>query len=81
VRVRLSISIESDAGQVEVRKEVVTVKRKKQLTPARLGLGLAESKQILHEVQQIMVAHQTADYGVDQQKCAECGTERKRRRP
>jgi hypothetical protein len=79
MKVRLHLSIESDAGHVEEIKEVITLERKTTLTPDRLGLSLAESKQVLHEVQQILVAHQTAAYVADRQKCPDCGVERKRK--
>jgi hypothetical protein len=77
MKVRLHLSIESDAGHVEEIKEVITLERKPTLTPDRLGLSLAESKQVLHEMQQILVAHQTATYVADQRKCPDCGVERK----
>jgi hypothetical protein len=60
-------------------KEIMTLERKTALTPHRLGLSLAESKQVLHEVQQILVAHHTAAYVADQRKCPDCGAERKRK--
>src|SRR5215475_12469293 len=75
----LHLSIESDAGDVQEIKEVITVERKTTLTPDQLGLSLAESKQVLQELQQIWVAHQTAAYVADQQQCPECGVERKRK--
>jgi len=77
MQVYLHLSIESDAGDVEEIKEVITLERTTTLTPDRLGLSLAESKQVLQEMQQILVAHQTAAYVADQQKCPDCGVERK----
>ena len=79
MKIHLHLSIESDAGNVEEIKEVLTLERKTVLTPDRLGLTLAESKQVLQELQQILVAHQTAAYVADQQKCPDCGGERKRK--
>lgn len=79
MKVRRHMSIESEAGHVEVSKEVVTLERRKTLTPDRLGLSLAESKQLLHEVQQMLVAHQTAAYVADQRPCPDCGADRKRK--
>ena len=60
MKVRLHLSIESDAGDVEEIKEVITLERKTALTPDRLGLSLAESKHALQEMRQILVAYQTA---------------------
>jgi hypothetical protein len=51
MKVRLHLSIESDAGHIEEINEVITLERKEALTPDRLGLSLAESKQVLHELQ------------------------------
>jgi hypothetical protein len=79
MRVRLHLSIESDAGHIEEIKEVLTLERPTKLTPERVGLSLAESKQVLHELQQIVVAHQTAAHVADQQQCPDCGAERKRK--
>src|SRR5215510_12765152 len=45
MKVRLQMIIESEAGHVEVIKELVMLERHKKLTPNRLGLSLAESKQ------------------------------------
>src|SRR5262245_26918579 len=77
MKVRLHLSIESDAGHIEEIKEVITLERPTKLTPERVGLSLAESKQVLHELQQILVAHQTAAHVADQQQCPDCGAERK----
>jgi len=79
MKVRLHLSIESDAGHIEEIKEVIILERKTTLTPDRLGLSLAESKHVLQELQQILVAHQTATYVADQQRCPDCGAERKRK--
>jgi len=79
MKVRLQMIIESEAGHVEVIKEVVTLERQKKLTPDRLGLSLAESKQLLHEVQQILVEHQTTAYATEQRTCPDCGADRKRK--
>jgi hypothetical protein len=57
MKVRFHLSIESDVGHIEEIKEVLTLERPTKLTPERVGLSLAESKQVLHELQQLMVAH------------------------
>jgi hypothetical protein len=79
MKVHFHLSIESDAGNVEEIKEVLTLERTTTLTPDRLGLSLAESKQVLQEMQQILVAHQTATSVANRQKCPDCGVERKYR--
>ena len=77
MKVRLHLRIESEAGNVEEIKEILTLERKGALTPDRLGLSLAESKHVLQELQPILVAHQIAIYVAEQQKCPDCGAERK----
>jgi hypothetical protein len=79
MKVRLHLSIESDAGHIEEIKEVIILERKTTLTPDRLGLSLAESKHVLQELQHILVTHQTATYVADQRNCLDCGAERKRK--
>jgi hypothetical protein len=79
MKIRLHLSIESDAGHVEEIKEVLTLERPTKFTAERVGLSLAESKQVLHELQQLVVAHQTAAHVADQRKCLDCGGERKRK--
>jgi hypothetical protein len=56
MKVRLHLSIESAAGHIEEIQEVITLERPPKLTPERVGLSLAESKQVLHELQQIPLA-------------------------
>ena len=56
MKVYLHLSIESDAGDVEEIREVITLARATTLTPDRLGLSLVESKQVLQEMQHILVA-------------------------
>lgn len=79
MKVRLHLSIESDTGHIEEIKEVLTLERPTKLTPERVGLSLAESKQVLHELQQLIVAHQTAAHVAEQQQCPDCGSARKRK--
>ncbi len=81
MKVRLHLSIESDAGDVEEIKEVITLERPTKLTPERVGLSLAESKQVLHELQQLLVTHQTTAYVAEQRKCRDGGGERTRKGP
>lgn len=79
MKVHLHLSIESDASHIEEIKEVLTLERPTKLTPERVGFSLAESKQVRHELQQLLVAHQTAIYVADQRKCRDCGAEQKRK--
>jgi len=51
--------------------EVATLEREA-LTEATLGLTLAESKTILAQLQQTMVAQQAASYRAAQQTCPAC---------
>jgi len=55
MRVRIQVVIENDEGQVEDVQQVACLRRGP-LTPEELGLNLAETKQILHGVQESMVA-------------------------
>jgi hypothetical protein len=60
----------------KVVTEVATLEREA-LTEATLGLTLAESKAILAQLQETMVAQQAASYSTAQQTCPACGAPRR----
>jgi len=75
MKVKIQVVIENDEGQVEDVQQVACLRRGP-LTPEELGLNLAEAKQILHGVQESMVASQVNDYMNGQRPCPQCGARR-----
>ena len=75
MKVKIQVVIENDQGQVEDVQQVACLRRGP-LTPEELGLNLAEAKQILHGVQESMVASQVNDYMDGQRPCPHCGARR-----
>jgi hypothetical protein len=61
----------TDDGEESVR-EVAYVERD-ELTPARLGLSIADSKAILQGIQEVVVEWQMHAYLNSQRTCPECG--------
>ena len=75
MRVRVQVVVESEAGDQPVVREVVTLERGS-LQPDGLGLTLAEAKDLLHGVQETMVAEQVAEFMARQECCPECARPR-----
>jgi len=71
----VQLVIEPGDGSTVVR-EGATLERET-LTEATLGLSLAESKTILAQLQETMVAQQAASYSTAQQTCPACGAPRR----
>jgi len=71
----VQLVIEPEDGSTVVT-EVATFEREA-LTEATLGLSLAESKTILAQLQEHMVAQQAASYSTAQQTCPACGAPRR----
>jgi hypothetical protein len=77
MRVRIQVVVEPESDAVPVVHEVATLERDG-LQPERLGLTLAEAKELLRGVQQTMVAEQVAAFEAQQACCPACGRTRRR---
>ena len=71
MKFKVQIVTLSDDGEEAVR-EVACVERD-ELTPASLGLAIAESKTILQGIQEVVVEWQMTDYLDAQRHCPDCG--------
>jgi hypothetical protein len=78
MKARVQLIIESDTGAPEQVHEVAHWERGV-LQPETLGLTLAESKEVLHGLQQAMVTHQVDGFQVSQAQCAPCGKPHRRK--
>jgi hypothetical protein len=78
MKIRIQVVIESEAGAPEVVEEVACVERGT-LQPETLGLTLAEAKDVLQGVQQVLVPQQVADYVEHLARCSDCGRPRPRK--
>ncbi len=58
MKLKVQVIIESDSGDTEVVREVARLERGP-LRVEELGLTLADAKDLLQDVQQVMVTHQT----------------------
>ena len=75
MKLTVQLVIEPGDGS-KVVTEVATLEREA-LTDQSLGLTLAESKTILAQLQERMVAQQAASYSTAQQTCPACGALRR----
>ena len=71
MRLQVQVTIDPEDGTPPQVTEVAAVDRA-DLSPATLGLTLAEAKQVLSGVQQIFVTAQVTDYTMAQQTCPHC---------
>ena len=71
MKVTVQVVTRSDDGQESIR-EVACVERAA-LTPATLGLSLAEGKTILQAIQEVVVEWQMQAYLRQQRHCPQCG--------
>ena len=71
MKFRISIACQTDEGEDEPRELMVLVRD--DLAMETLGLTLAESKDLLREVQNYVVERQAAAYLEQQRACAKCG--------
>ena len=72
MKLKLLLIMESDSGETEVVQEVTKLERRS-LRPENLGLTLSEAKELLQEVQRVMVTHQSTGYVTQQIPCPKCG--------
>jgi len=75
VKMRVHIVIEAEVGTPEIVAEVVCIERGA-LQPETLGLTLAEAKELLAGMQQVLVPQQVAEYVAHQRDCPDCGRTR-----
>ncbi len=78
MKIKLQLSIEHDEGEIPIREELITVERDI-LCLENLGLSLDEAKQLLTDVQEVMVKHQVEDYVEQHRHCPHCHDVRSRK--
>lgn len=74
MKIKLQMIIESDENNVPVIEEIVCLYREN-LTPETLGITLQEGKNILKNLQSVMVTNQAQGYIAQYKICQECGKE------
>ena len=72
MKLRLQLLIESDTGEI-IRTEEVAQLERHSLRPEDVGLTLADAKQILGSMQEVMVLEQVATFLKEQSGCTNCG--------
>ena len=75
MKVRVQVVIEADDGLSQSVDEVACLERTG-LSPATLGLTLAEAKGLLEQVQERMATRQVIGYLAAHQACPHCGQDR-----
>ena len=75
MKIKIQITIESDAGNSAMRQEVAQLDRGT-LRPETLGLTLAEARSILAGIEQTVVEQQAAEFIAQQRTCSRCSHER-----
>jgi hypothetical protein len=71
MKVKVQVITITDNGE-DSRREVACIERD-ELTPASLGVSMAESKTILRGIQEVVVEWQMTAYLVQQRSCPQCG--------
>jgi hypothetical protein len=69
MKLRLQLLIESDTGEVVSTEEIAQLERHS-LCPEEVGLTLADAKQILANIQRVMVQEQVATFISEQSRWA-----------
>lgn len=72
MKIKVQLIIESDNGSTEVVNQIEEWQRDEPLQPLNLGLTLAESKQLLGNIQQTLVDEQIKQYQHKQSRCSDC---------
>ena len=75
MKIRIQMVFEAENGIPETVEEVAVLERGS-LRPEELGITLAESKILLHGIQQTMVGEQIEQYLLQFKTCAHCGAAR-----
>jgi hypothetical protein len=71
MKMKIQLTIETEGGEKITFQEVAELERT-DLQAETVGLTLAEAKTILHELQEVFVAQQVADYTAGQRLCPTC---------
>ena len=72
MKIKVQLIIESGNGSTEVVNQIEEWQRDEPLQPLNLGLTLAESKQLLGNIQQTLVEEQIKQYKQEQSRCSDC---------
>ena len=75
MKIRIQIVMEAANGETERVEDIAELERISP-QPETLGLTLAESKAVLHGIQQCMVSEQVAEYMAQFNTCPDCGARR-----
>ncbi len=78
MKLRIQVVVEADGYAAEVLQEIATIERGP-LRPDDVGLTLAEAKDLLQGVQQVLVERQVAEATAQQACCPACGQPRRRK--
>ena len=73
MKIKVQLIIESENGDTSIVNQVGEWQRDEPLQPSNLGLTLAESKQLLGNIQKNLVEEQIKQYQERQSLCADCG--------
>ncbi len=71
MKVKIQIVIESDNYDTPITDEIACIQRE-DLTPETLGMTLSEAKDLLANIQAVMVREQAAEYVEQQRVCPRC---------
>jgi hypothetical protein len=72
MKIKVQLIIESDNGNTEIVNQVEEWQRDEPLQASNLGLTLAESKQLLKNIQQTVVEEQINQYQQLKSRCSDC---------
>ena len=79
MKVTVQLVIESENGSTKKVSSVGEWQRNEPLQPSNLGLALAESKELLKNIQQTLVEEQINQYQQVQSRCKKCDRQLKRK--
>ena len=71
MQIKVQLVFEKESGGSSMVQEIAQLQRD-ELSPAKVGLTLAESKALLHNLQTSMVEQQVAEYQQQQIQCPHC---------
>ena len=79
MKIKVQLIIESDNGSTEIVNQIEEWQRDEPLQPSNLGLTLAESKQLLGNIQKTLVEEQINQYQQRQSRCSDCDKKLRRK--
>ena len=79
MKVTVQLLIESENGNTQKVSSVGEWQRNEPLQPSNIGLALAESKQLLKNIQQTLIEEQINQYQQVQSRCSDCDRQLKRK--